>query len=179
VSGSPVWAIPAGVESDLPEAAGLRSFCEQHRSNDLILVEPHDGFYSSDLPFARLRYCWVAPERPAGAQPPPLDFDWLGVSTTVAQYNQLEAWRPVFRRRMEYFNLSSDRAVATAILPHSLAELRILIEAHPEADFYLPESVLRSLEVTGARQVVPGGSGMVFLLAPTGNTYPAARSCRF
>ena len=40
VSGSPVWAIPAGWASQLPEAAGLESYCEQHRNNDLILVEP-------------------------------------------------------------------------------------------------------------------------------------------
>jgi hypothetical protein len=178
VSGSPVWAIPAGRASQLPEAAGLESYCEQHRSNDLILVEPHDEFYSSDLPLARVRYCWMAPERPSGTQRPPLDFDWLGISATVPQYNQLETWRPIFRSRLEYFNLPSDTAVATAIWPHSPAEVKSLIEAHPEADFSLPETLLRGLGVTSPHRIVPAGSGRVFLLAPASGTYPATRPCR-
>jgi len=178
VSGSPVWAIPAGRASQLPEAAGLESYCEQHRSNDLILVEPHDEFYSSDLPLARVRYCWMAPERPSGTQRPPLDFAWLGISATVPQYNQLETWRPIFRSRLEYFNLPSDTAVATAIWPHSPAEVKSLIEAHPEADFSLPETLLRGLGVTSPHRIVPAGSGRVFLLAPASGTYPATRPCR-
>ncbi len=178
VSGSEVWAIPAGVASQLPEAAGLRAYCEQHRSNDLILVEPHDEFYSSDLPFARVRYCWMATERPSGTERPPLDFAWLGISTTVLQYNQLEAWRPIFRSRLEYFNLPSDAAVATAIRPHSLAEAKHLIEAHPETDFSLPEMLLRSLGVTSPHRIVLAGSGRVFLLAPASGTYQATRPCR-
>jgi hypothetical protein len=178
MSGSPVWAIPAGQASQLPEAAGLESYCEQHRSNDLILVEPHDEFYSSDLPYARVRYCWMTPEGSSRNQRPPLDFDWLGVSTTVPQYNQLETWRPIFRSRLESFNLPSDAAVATAILPHSLAEVKCLIEAHPEADFSLPEALLRGLGVTSPHRIVPAGSGRVFLLAPASGMYPATRPCR-
>jgi len=178
VSGSPVWAIPAGRAAQLPEVAGLESYCARHRSNDLILVEPHDEFYSSDLPLARVRYCWMAPERPGGTQRPPLDFGWLGISTTVSQYNQLETWRPIFRSRLEFFNLPSDAAVATAIWPHSPAEVKCLIEAHPEADFSLPETLLLGLGVTSAHRIVPAGSGRVFLLAPASGMYLATRPCR-
>jgi hypothetical protein len=177
-SGSPVWAIPAGVASQLPEAAALRSYCEQHRNNDLILVDPDDGFYSSDLPLPRVRYCWRAPERTYGSQGPALDFGWLGISTTVPQYNQLETWLPIFRSRLRYFNQPSDAAVATAILPHTLAEVKLLIEAHPEADFSLPATLLCGLGVSSPHRIVPAGSGRVFLLAPATGTYRATRPCR-
>jgi hypothetical protein len=178
VSGSPVWAIPAGVASQRPSAAGLNSYCGQQRSNELILVEPDDEFYSSDLPLPRVRYCWIAPELPAGTQSPPLDFGWLGISTTVPQFNQLETWRPIFRSRLKYFDLESDEAVATAIRPHSVAEVKQLIEAHPEADFSLSETLLRSLGVTSPHRIVPAGYGRVFLLAPASGTYAATRPCR-
>jgi len=178
VTGSPVWAIPAGVASRLPEAAALESYCEQHRGNDLILVDSDDEFYASDLPLPRVRYCWRAPEPPSGAQGPPLDFGWLGISTTVPQFDHLDAWRPIFRNRLEHFDLPSDAAVATVILPHSLAEVKGLIEAHPEADFSLPETLLPGLGVTSPHRIEPAGPGRVFLLAPAGGMYRATRPCR-
>jgi hypothetical protein len=178
VSGSPVWGIPAGVASQRPAAAALESYCEQHRGNDLILVDSDDEFYASDLPLPRVRYCWRTPEPPSGTPGPPLDFGWLGISTTVPQFNRMEIWRPIFRGRLERFNLPSDAAVATVILPCSPAEVKLLIEAHPEADFSLPETLLRGLGVTSPHRIAPAGAGRVFLLAPASGMYRATRPCR-
>jgi Dolichyl-phosphate-mannose-protein mannosyltransferase len=176
-SSSPVWAVPAGVASQRSGAAGLEPYCEQHRNNVLILIEPSDAFYSSDLPLPQVHYCWRMPEQPSGAQAPPLDFAWLGISTTVSQYNQLETWLPIFRSRLEYFGLPSDAAVATAISSHSLADVKLLIEAHPEADFSLPEGLQRDLGANSPHRIVPAGSGRVFLLAPASGVYLATRPC--
>jgi 4-amino-4-deoxy-L-arabinose transferase-like glycosyltransferase len=172
---SQVWGIPAGAATQLAAAPGLERYCERHRSADLIVVEPDDQFYASDLPLARLRYCMIAAQQP---QKPPLDFAWLGVSVSVAQFDELEAWRPVFRTRLESFNLPSDAPVGTVIWAHSPGEVAHLIEAHPDTDFSLPATLLRSLTVVIPHRVVLDGRGRIFLLAPAAGTHPATRPCR-
>jgi len=64
------------------------------------------------------------------------------------------------------------------ILFHSLAEVKGLIEAHPEADFSLPETLLRDLGVASPHRIAPAGAGRVFLLAPESGVYQATRPCR-
>jgi hypothetical protein len=56
--------------------------------------------------------------------------------------------------------------------------VKVLIEAHPEADFSLPEKLLRNLGVHSLHRAVPVGAGRVFLLAPQSAPYQPTRSCR-
>jgi hypothetical protein len=176
-SASPVWNIPLGSGIELPAAPALDRYCESHRANELILIDPDDQFYASVLSLERVRYVFtMAPA--AHARRPPIDFNWLGISVTVAQFASMETWRPIFRARLESFQLPSGQAIATVICAHSTGELVALIQAHPESDFSIPESLLRELPVEGIHKVAPAGPGRVFLLARSSATHTPGRPCR-
>jgi hypothetical protein len=179
VSPSSVWGIPAGVASQAPEARGLETYCDQHRGNGLILINSADRFYASDLPLARTRYCWISGQAPSGASRLPLDFAWLGISLPVPQFDRLNELLPVFRTRLKAFDLPSDAAVGTVILADSPGQVAHLIERHPEADFSLPETLLRDMRISSPHQLVPAQGGRVFLLSPiSAPQYHPLRPCR-
>jgi hypothetical protein len=177
-AGSPVWGIPAGREWKLPEAAGEVRYCQQKRGNELIIVEPNDEYYSSDLPLNRVRYCFIrAPSAPRFYSA--IDFDWLGVSVTVDQFDRLDALRPLFLERLKSFDMSSDRALATVIWAGSEGEEEHLIAAHPEADFSLPAPMAARLALGGTRVLEPAEAGRAFLLSTATATANPTRACGF
>ena len=177
-SASPMWNIPLGANSERSAAPGLDRYCGWNRTNELILVDSDDQFYSAALPLAKVRYVYTVAPAAAGAKPLPIDFDWLGISVTTAQFAQIENWRPVFRARLESFQLHSDQAIATVIWAHSARELVDLIQAHPESDFSISEALVRELPAGDAHVATPAGAGRVFLLAPESGARAPARACR-
>jgi hypothetical protein len=177
-SASPVWGVPAGTATERAAAPALERYCDGHRGNGLVLVEPDDEFLASVLPIARVRYCLLDSRAPSEAARPPLDFAWLGVSVSADQFNRMADWLPVFRDRLASFGLPSDAPVATVIRARSLEEIAQAIEAHPETDFSLPRGLLRSLRIASPHRVVEGGLGRVFLLSPSGGSYEGSRPCR-
>jgi len=176
VSAAPVWGIDAGRESHRPIAPSLDRYCAKHRGNDLIIVGQEDQFYASDLPLPRVRYCIFAPQPAPGA---PLDFAWLGISVSAAEFDHLDALRPVFRQRLTEFNLPSDAPVGTVIRAASLGEVAGLIEKHPGSDFWIPAEMLRGLNLQIPQQIELSGAGGVFLLARQSSVHEPARACRF
>lgn len=176
VSPAELWGIPAGRATERPVAPSLDRYCAQHRSNDLIMILADDQFYASDLPLARLRYC-LLDKRPSGPPRPPLDFAWLGINATVPEFNHFDSQLPIWRSRLAQFGLPSGAPVATVISAASANEIRDLIAAHPQSDFWIPASLLRSFDLVLAHQVVPAGGNGVFLLARQSSFFASNRPC--
>jgi hypothetical protein len=157
-------------------APALERYCGQHRTNELIIVGGDDQFYAADLPIARLRYSWIQKPR-AAAPKPPLNFAWLGINVTVPEFNRLDALVPTWRQRLADFGLPSDAPVATVISAASTAEIRGLIAAHPQTDFWIPNGLLGGIDLVSPHKVEPAGGNGVFLLAPQSGTFATSRPC--
>jgi hypothetical protein len=170
------WGISAGRATQRAIAPSLDRYCSQHRSNELIMILSDDQFYASDLPLPHLRYC-LLDKRPAGAPRPPLDFAWLGINATVPEFNHFDLQLPTWRRRLSEFGLPSSAPVATVISAASTNEIRDLIAAHPQSDFWIPAALLRSLDLIPKHQVVQAGDHGVFLLAPESTFFAPSRPC--
>jgi hypothetical protein len=130
------FGIPFRPEVANPSLAQLDEYASKHRSNDLIIVEPDDQFYSADLDLPRVRYLWLDPS--ANRPPLPLDFEFLGITVSAAEFAKLPHLLPVYQQRLRQWNLDSTAPVATAILARRPEEIRDLIASHPEADFFVP-----------------------------------------
>jgi hypothetical protein len=128
------WGIPFSPESVNPSHAALDAYAAKHRANELILVEPDDEFYSADLALPRVRYVYVdmRPERPKM----PLDFEYLGITVTAAEFAKLDVRK--YAPRLREFDLDSTAPVATVILARSAEEVGSLIDANPSRDFFVP-----------------------------------------
>ena len=170
------WGIPAGVTSARAAAPALEAYCAQHRANELIVIAGDDQFYASDLPLYRLRYCFFE-KRQTGAPRSPVDFAGLGIDVTVAEFNRLDALLPVWRKRLADFGLPSVAPIATVVAATSSQDVRDLIAAHPQTDFWIPARLLRSLDLKLAQQVKPDGAGGMFLLARQSASFAATRPC--
>ncbi|MBV9504442.1 MAG: glycosyltransferase family 39 protein [Acidobacteriia bacterium] len=171
------WGIPLGT-SDLPIARSLDSYCEERRDNGLILVGDADKSYAADLPLAGLRYCWLEKRQDTAGKRPPLDFAWLGVTVSVAEFQRLPSLLPRFRERLAGFDLPSDAAVATVISAQSPEEVSQLISSHPDTDFWVPDGLLRGVDTVIPHQVKPTKDGGVFLIARHTGSFDTPRSCR-
>jgi Dolichyl-phosphate-mannose-protein mannosyltransferase len=169
------WGIPAALERPPAIATSLEAYCGQHRAVDLILIASDDQFFASDLPLHHVRYCLLQRPSPATARPP-LDFAALGITVTVPEFNRTGELLPVWRERLARFGLPSTEPVATVITASSTAKIQDLIAAHPEADFWIPGSILRRLNLLLAHRVQPAAEG-VFLLAPHAAYFTPGRPC--
>ena len=128
------WGLPFAPEYVNPAHTALDAYAALHRANDLILVEPTDQFYSACLPLARVRYLYVDP-RPTHPKLP-LDFEYLGIVMSAADFNELSKVRPIFEERLREFNLPSGDPIGTTILARSNEEAAEVIRQHPEADYF-------------------------------------------
>jgi len=141
-----------------PSVALLDDYTRLGRGRELILVDPFDGFYSSVLPLAKVRYCFVSP---AGVPPQgPLDLHALGIVVSAEEFARMDELAPVWRARLRQWGLDSAEPIATAIVARSREEVERMIAARPEADFLLPESYRGSMAAH-----VAGESAGGFVLA--------------
>jgi hypothetical protein len=140
------WGIPFGPESSIPSEAALDRYAALGRRNELIVIEPDDQFYSADLHLPRVRYVYIDP-RPHPRKG--LDFMYLGIMISVADFARLPELRPQFEQRLREWGLSSGSAspIATTILAANETEVEALIQDNPYADFFVPAS-------GGAHQIV-------------------------
>jgi 4-amino-4-deoxy-L-arabinose transferase-like glycosyltransferase len=153
------WGLPFEAESAIPSQSALDAYAAGHRSNELIIAQPDDQFYGSLLHLSGLRYAYIDPRPPRTDAP--LDFRHLGITVTAAEFAQLGELAPVFAQRLRDFDLSSTAPIATVILARDEADMRSLIETHPEADFYVPAPLISS----AAHDLVQGAAGRWFLLS--------------
>ncbi len=131
------WGIPFAAESAIPSEAALDQYAALDRGNDLIVIEPDDEFYSADLNLPHVRYVYIDPSTQHRRNP--LDFWYLGVLITAADFSRLPELRPQFEQRLRGWGLDSGVPIATTILAANENEVAALIEEHPEADFFVQD----------------------------------------
>jgi hypothetical protein len=143
----------------------------------LILVAVADQFYASVLPLPSLRYCLLTASPNPHSKRPYMDFEWLGISVSVSEFEHLDQWLPTFRARLARFNLRSVAPVGTVIRAASPGDVQLLIDSQPDTDFFLPDGLLRQLTLAGPRRVVQSPGAYVFLLSLKESVHRPARSC--
>jgi hypothetical protein len=143
----------------------LRSYAERGRSNELILVDTDDEFYSSTLPLPKVRYCFGDPDHVTERYAP--YYVGLGITTPAAVFDELDRWEPVFRERLRAWGLDSSEPIATAIVAGNDADVASIIQSHPDVDFYLPVSLEPAVRAIAqsTHVFVPVSSDRFFLLA--------------
>lgn len=171
------WGLPAMRVSQPPGAAALEQHCARNRGNELILVDPDDQFYSSDLPLRRVRYCLLDGKAARTHIRRPLDFEWLGIAIPAAEFNRLDAFAGLYRERLRSYGLTSGEPIGTVLLATSDRDVEELIAGHPGADFFLRHSYWQRLTTSTAHDVVPAAGGRVFLLSRQKQTYQPEWAC--
>jgi 4-amino-4-deoxy-L-arabinose transferase-like glycosyltransferase len=146
-------------------AAALRTYAEKGRPNELVVVSPDDEFYSAVLPIPKVRYCFIDTLDRIAAYGP--HFVETGITVTAGDFINLSRRKDEFERRMREWGLDSSEAMATAIVASGIDDVKKILEARPESDFYLPENLRPAAEaVLGTTHApAPGPPGRFFLLS--------------
>jgi hypothetical protein len=143
----------------------LRAYADRGRSNELILVDTDDEFYSSTLPLPKVRYCFRDPSHVTERYAP--YFVGLGITVNSTVFADLAHWEPIFRERLRAWKLDSSEPIATSIVATDDADVAAIIQSHPDTDFYLPVSlgpaVVAAAQTTHA--LLPASTHRFFLLA--------------
>jgi len=143
----------------------------------LILVAPADQFYGSILPLPSVRYCFLSAPPDLGSKRPYMDFEWLGISVSVSEFEHMDEWMPVLQARLASFNLPSTAPVATVIWAASPREVERLINAQQGVDFFMPDWLFSQLTLAGSHRVVSAPAAHVFLLSPKKSEHRPTRPC--
>jgi hypothetical protein len=131
---TPMWSLHYAGSRPLAAARLLKDYAARARSNELILIDTDDEFYSATLDFRQVRYCFLDPGDVTLHYEP--FFADLGITVTAAQFQALDP--ELFRDRLRAWGLDNTRAVATSIVAHTPEEIQHLIDTHPHTDFYAP-----------------------------------------
>ena len=156
----------------VPPAKVLGDYCGMRRSNELIIVDPDDAFYATVLPLARLRYCYVAPDVPAGRYR--LDFRGMGIMVTAREFAGFARHEPAFRDRLRQWGLDSPEPVASVILARDQDEVARMVAAHPGTDFLLPRRLAMQAP---SHSVITEGNKLLLLSKQPRQTQPVPRPC--
>jgi 4-amino-4-deoxy-L-arabinose transferase-like glycosyltransferase len=166
-----VWSLSYSASHPLTAAPLLRSYMARGRSNELVLVDTDDQFYSSTLPLPKVRFCYRDPDN-LTARYAPYYVD-LGITVQTAVFDDLDRWAPIFRARLRAWGLDSDDPIATVIVARNDAEVASMVHSHPETDFYLPANLDTALRAAQDTHVyVPASPGRFFLLAKHSSRAP-------
>jgi hypothetical protein len=160
-----VWSLTYPTSQPLASAPLLRSYADRGRSNELILVDTDDEFYSSTLPLSKVRYCFRDPSHVTERYAP--YFVNLGITVNSTVFADLAHWEPIFRERLRAWKLDSSEPIATSIVATDDADVAAIIQSHPDADFYLPASLGPAViaAAQNTHTLVPSSARRFFLLA--------------
>lgn len=160
------FGLSFGQEAPMPSEPVLDRYVALHRGNPLIIGAPDDEFYSACLMLPHVSYVYIDPNH-APPKPPSsyyaLDFEYLGVTMTAADFSRLAELRPMFEQRLREWGLDRGDSVASVILAANPGEATALLRDHPEADFYVPAAW--ASPDPGAHQVFEAANGRELLLA--------------
>jgi len=144
------WGLSFGKVEPLSAAAALRSYCDRSRSNELILANTDDQFYSSTLPLPRVRFFFSDPSDSIRKSAP--HFTDLGITLTEEQFERLDELEPLYAGRLKSWGLDSTYPIGTTIAGRSEDALLRLVRARPESDYYVTNADLALLEREGSVQ---------------------------
>jgi hypothetical protein len=172
------WGISFHGGTVVPTAGMISEYCARGRANELVLVEPEDELYASDLPLPKARYYLIG--RPPVSGSYGMDFAYMGIVLDSAQYDDLGRWTPMFRQHLREWGMDSTEPVGTLIVGATVKDLERTLLAHPSADFFMPDSYRQAVAGSGAvaHDLVQAGPGRFFLLARESSAAPPPKwSC--
>lgn len=147
--------------TNLSVAPALVSYCEQHRNHTLMVIQTDDEFFSASQPLPRVRYGLIGQGRAAIRMP--IDYQYLGIVVTSAEFeNRAQTWS-VFRKRLTAMGLPAglDPRGTEVLFPNEDA-IRRFIEDHPEIDFLAPD---RDAPPEAGHRITRADGGHVLLWA--------------
>ncbi len=148
--------------------------CAQGRTNELILVNPPDQFYTTVLPVQTIRYAL-----PEGELPPKgfsLDFRSMGIILSVDEYLRMDQSRRKYSSLLREWGLFSDASIGTVIAYRDQRDLERLVGEASHADIFAARTW--GLEA-GSHRIGPVRGGMVLFEALAENvSAKPARACR-
>ena len=161
VTATEPWGIPYRAQSEIPAQPALDRYAALKRGNELIVADPDDQFYAACLNLSKVRYLYL--DEGLEHRHFALDFEYLGVTMTSADFEHLVQAKPEFEKRLHEWGLVNGDPIASVILASDLDVIRALVPNHPEADFYLP--VTWASGDQGIHQILDTGNGRELLLA--------------
>ena len=161
VAATKPWGLPYGAQSEIPSEPTLDRYAAMKRGNELIVADPDDQFYAACINLPKIRYLYL--DQGLEHRHFALDFEYLGVTMSAADFDRLSTVKPEFERRLQEWGLTNGDPIASVILAPNLDVIRALVRNHPQLDFYLP--VGWASADAGAHQVLDTGNGHEFLLA--------------
>ncbi len=156
------WGFSFAKGSTIAVAPALDRYARLARERELILVDSGDQFYAATLGLHRVRYCFPGDEQAYRRYG--LDFRYLGIALTTAEFQRRASLEAGFKRRLGAWGLPSTEPIGTVILAGSNGEVAALIEAAPEADFLVPANLL-DLPRINRHEIREAAAGRIFLLA--------------
>jgi hypothetical protein len=137
------------------------AYCEEHRGNDLYVIDLGDEFYPFALPLGRLHYGWLDPDGAitdtvARMQP---HLIYLGILQDAGAATNTATSNSPYASRLRAWGLDSTEPIGSALTARSTEDFARLIRAHPESDFLVSTRVAQKVPDGGghqARQVAPG-----------------------
>jgi len=145
----------------------LRAYADKGRTNELIVVDPDDEFYSMLLPIHGVRYCWIGQIQALQRYAPHL-VD-LGITMPSAQFIDLGRYQPQYEALLRRWDLDSSDPIATSIVAPSAADVLLMVHSRPASDFYLPGQMLgdNPNQFAATHSIEPALAGRAFLLSRT------------
>jgi hypothetical protein len=169
-----IWGLGFGAAQPLAAVAGLRSYYNLGRSNELILADSDDYFYASTLRLPRIRYYFRVQDDVLPKFIP--HYVHLGIMLTEDEFERLPQLEPTYASRLGDWGLDSTEPIGTAILGQSDDALVRLVRARPASDYYVTLSELQMLErdeaIRRTHSVRELPYGRAFLLAQTTGSRP-------
>lgn len=157
-----LWGNSFRPGSTLPLAKPLTDYCQLQRTNELLILESGDEFYSSVLPLTHIRYGWSDPNDSYLLLEPHLRY--LGLLLPPADFLELSQTEPIYRRRLRDWGLHDTKAIGTAIAAHYAQEFTPIIVSRPGSDFLMPRTLIPT-EALVTHEIRPAAQDHVFLMA--------------
>jgi hypothetical protein len=160
------WGLSFGAVEPLPTVAPLRWYHDLGRSNELIIADADDAFYSSTLSLPRVRYFLVDPSDVIRRFLP--FYAYLGVMLSEDEFERLGSVEAQYAARLKSWDLDSTEPIGTTIVGPSEEALIRLVKARPDADYSVTDKELALLDARSAltrHQVTRTADGRAFLLA--------------
>jgi hypothetical protein len=133
------WGLPLGSAKPIPSADSIRSYAEQKRPNELIVVSPDDEFYACTLSLPKVQYAFVDPAGVVASYAP--HYVYLGITVSTAEFIHMPDLEGEFLARLRQEGMNSGEALGTAIVMQSEAEAAELVRASPGSDFLVPRAI--------------------------------------
>jgi len=142
------WGLAFGAVDPLPSVAGMRWYHDLGRSNELMIADADDSFYSETLGLPHVRYYLVDPSDTIRKFVS--FYGYLGIMLSEDEFERLGEVTPGYAARLKDWGLDSTEPIGTTIVGISEAGLMQLVKTRPDIDFSITSAELAMLSAANA-----------------------------